>query len=76
MIWSGNSARINAVGITKRTLDKKEMWQNLRCRTKEKLYYNKSSANKTGRGPAKEIALTNAEQQVHSRTLTLTQVAT
>ena len=56
-----------SVGKTNTTVEEKERWQDLRCRTKEKLSYKKkSSANKTGRGPAKEIALTNAELRLSS----------
>lgn len=55
-----------AVRKTKRTLEEEitRRWQDLRCRTKEKLFHNKISGIKTGRGPAKEIPLTHAEQQV------------
>ncbi len=65
LIWSDICAKVNAVGKTKRTVDEvKRRWQDLRRRTKEKLSFNKSSANKTGGGPAEEIPLTPAEQQV------------
>lgn len=49
---------VNAVRKTKRTVEEvTRRWQDLRCRTKEKLFHNKSSGIKTGsekKGPAKK----------------------
>ena len=59
-IWEKICDRINAVGKTKRTADEvKRRWQDIRRRTKEKVAFNKTSANKTGGGSAEEMPLTS-----------------
>ena len=57
--------KVNAVGETLRTVDEvKRRYQDIRRRTKEKLAYNKTSANKTGGGTVDEMPLTSIEEQV------------
>uniref|UniRef100_A0A672YBY4 Myb/SANT-like DNA-binding domain-containing protein n=1 Tax=Sphaeramia orbicularis TaxID=375764 RepID=A0A672YBY4_9TELE len=64
MIWEDICAKVNAVGQVRRTAEEvKKRWQDLRRRTKEKVAYNKTLANKTGGGPAEESPLSATEQQ-------------
>uniref|UniRef100_A0A3Q2DTW1 RAP1 GTPase activating protein 2a n=1 Tax=Cyprinodon variegatus TaxID=28743 RepID=A0A3Q2DTW1_CYPVA len=56
----------NKVGETLRTVDEvKRRYQDFRRRTKEKLAYNKTSANKAGGGTVDEMPLTSIEEQLN-----------
>ena len=64
-IWEDICDKVNADSKTRRTADEiKRRWQDVRRRAKEKMAYNKTSANKTGGGPAEDIPLSSTEQQV------------
>uniref|UniRef100_A0A672YCU1 Myb/SANT-like DNA-binding domain-containing protein n=1 Tax=Sphaeramia orbicularis TaxID=375764 RepID=A0A672YCU1_9TELE len=64
-IWEEICAKVNAVGKVRRTAEEvKKRAQDLRQRTKEKVAYSTTLANKTGDGPAEENPLSTTEQQV------------
>ena len=57
-IWEDICDKVNAVSKTRRVADEiKRGWQDVRRRANEKMAYNKTSANKTGGGPAEDIPL-------------------
>ena len=56
--------KVNVVGKTMQTVDEvKRRYQDIRRRTKEKLAYNKTSANKTGGGTVEKMPLTSIAEQ-------------
>ncbi|XP_029982481.1 nuclear apoptosis-inducing factor 1-like [Sphaeramia orbicularis] len=62
-IWEKICQKVNAVGRTVRTVDEvKRRYQDIRRRTKEKLAYNRLSANHTGEGQVDP--LTRIEEKV------------
>ena len=65
VIWEAICEKVNAVSKTRRSANEiKRRWQDICRRTKGKLSFNKTSANKTGGGPAEEIPLSPTEQQI------------